>query len=113
MAAAIAMAITNCKMMGKYCSGNVVGTPGCPPNFDYNGLGKRVSILRLVEILLNGERQSVPEGQSVTELLESLGIEPSRVALELDRNIVRKEAWATTTLQGGEEVEIVHFVGGG
>ena len=42
-----------------------------------------------VEILLNGEPQAVPEGQSVTELLESLGIEPSRVALELDRNILK------------------------
>lgn len=66
-----------------------------------------------VEILLNGEPQAVPEGQSVTELLESLGIEPSRVALELDRNILKKTEWANTKLRGGEEVEIVHFVGGG
>ena len=66
-----------------------------------------------VEILLNGERQTVPEGQSMMELLESLGIEPSRVALELDRNILKKTEWPTTKLRGGEEVEIVHFVGGG
>jgi len=67
----------------------------------------------MVEIVLNGERQTVPEGQSVTQLLESMGVEPSRVAVELNRNILRKNAWPTTLLGRGDEVEVVHFVGGG
>jgi thiamine biosynthesis protein ThiS len=72
-----------------------------------------VSNLPSVEILLNGARQTVPAGQSVSELLESIGIEPSRVAVELNRNILKKTEWSTTHLHGGEEVEVVHFVGGG
>ncbi|MCW5980222.1 MAG: sulfur carrier protein ThiS [Bryobacteraceae bacterium] len=67
----------------------------------------------MIEILLNGARREIPEGQSVTELLESLGLEPSRVAVELDRDILKKTEWSTTRLRGGEEVEVVHFVGGG
>lgn len=69
--------------------------------------------LKMVEIQLNGERRNVPEGQTVTELIEAMGIDLSRVAVELDRNILRKADWSTTRLHGGEEVEVVHFVGGG
>jgi thiamine biosynthesis protein ThiS len=72
-----------------------------------------VSNFTFVEIVLNGERQTVPEGQSVTQLLESLGVEPSRVAVELNRQILRKNDWSTTRVSGGDEVEVVHFVGGG
>jgi len=66
-----------------------------------------------VEITVNGERRSVPAGQTVLELLENFRIPPERVAIEFNGEILRRERWGTTTLAGGEQLEIVHFVGGG
>ena len=68
---------------------------------------------KLVEITVNGKPHAVPDGQTVTALLESLRISGDRVAVELDRAILKKERWNETRLTGGEELEIVHFVGGG
>jgi thiamine biosynthesis protein ThiS len=64
-------------------------------------------------IVLNGERRDVPRGCSVLELLEFLQLEPSRVAVEVDREIVKAARWAETLLKPDAKVEIVHFVGGG
>jgi len=66
-----------------------------------------------LEIVLNGEPHTTPEGQTVLGLLEELQLDPSRVAVELDRNIVKQPSWAETVLRAGAEVEIVQFVGGG
>ncbi len=67
----------------------------------------------MVEILVNGEPRTVTEGWTVLDLLEDLEIPRDRVAIELNRSILNKERWDTTRLQGGEQLEIVHFVGGG
>jgi|YNPMSStandDraft_1061717.scaffolds.fasta_scaffold28477_2 thiamine biosynthesis protein ThiS len=66
-----------------------------------------------VDITVNGERRAVPAGQTVLGLLESFGISPERVAVEFNGEILRRERWNTTLLAGGEQLEIVHFVGGG
>jgi len=66
-----------------------------------------------IEIVLNGERRQVPGELSVLTLLQSLGIEPDRVAIELNREIVRKPDWVKTAIGPGAAVEIVQFVGGG
>ena len=66
-----------------------------------------------IRIAINGKPASVPQGQTVLGLLESLAIKPDRVAVELDRRIVKQREWAATQLSAGAEVEIVHFVGGG
>jgi thiamine biosynthesis protein ThiS len=66
-----------------------------------------------VEVFVNGEQRQAPQGQSVLDLILSLDIPAERVAVEFNRVILRKELWASTTLQGGEQIEIVHFVGGG
>lgn len=66
-----------------------------------------------IEIVLNGETRTAPEGQTVLELLEQLQLDPSRVAVELDRRIVKQPRWADTVLQPGAEIEVVQFVGGG
>ncbi len=67
----------------------------------------------MIEIVVNGARRSVPAGLTVVALLGELGVEGGRVAVELNREIVRKEAWAATRIEAGAEVEIVQFVGGG
>ena len=65
-----------------------------------------------MRIVVNGEPRDVPESQTVLGLIESLGLNPSSVAVELDRAIVKPPEWATP-LSPGACVEIVHFVGGG
>lgn len=66
-----------------------------------------------MEIVLNGERREAPEGCTLLGLLESLGVDPARVAVELNGSIVKRAAWAETALAAGARVEVVHFVGGG
>lgn len=66
-----------------------------------------------ISIILNGESHSAGEGETILDLLRSLGIDPERVAVELDRRIVKQTNWAATELRIGAEVEIVQFVGGG
>ena len=66
-----------------------------------------------IGIWINGESRTVPGRQTVAQLLEALQIEGARVAVELDRRIVKPQDWATTSLQDGSRLEIVQFVGGG
>jgi thiamine biosynthesis protein ThiS len=67
----------------------------------------------MIEIRLNGEKTQVPEGLHIDGLLRHLEIHSDRVAVELNREIVRKPEWETTSIDAGAEVEVVHFVGGG
>ncbi|MBI3680873.1 MAG: sulfur carrier protein ThiS [Acidobacteria bacterium] len=66
-----------------------------------------------MEIVLNGEVHAAPDRCTVVELLESLRIDPAKVAVELNGEIVRKAAWAETRVEPGARLEIVQFVGGG
>ena len=66
-----------------------------------------------IQILVNGEPHIALEGQTVLGLLEQLQIDAERVAIELDRRILKQQRWAETVLQTGAEIEIVQFVGGG
>jgi thiamine biosynthesis protein ThiS len=66
-----------------------------------------------IEIVVNGETKAVPCGLSVLELLEVLSVEPNRVAVELDRSIVRRQQWDDVIIVPGAQLEIVQFVGGG
>ena len=64
-------------------------------------------------IRLNGEDRRVQAGTTVAGLLAELGLPPDRVAVEVDRAIVRRVSWEGTRLTPGVAVEVVHFVGGG
>jgi thiamine biosynthesis protein ThiS len=66
-----------------------------------------------VQIALNGERHELPAPVSVSALLETLGLDPRLVAVELNRVVVKRAKYETTTVGEGAEVEIVAFVGGG
>lgn len=65
-----------------------------------------------MNITVNGETASI-EPLSVQEYLVSLGIDPRRVAVELNRDILPKAKYEQTALKEGDALEIVHFVGGG
>ncbi len=66
-----------------------------------------------IEVVINGEVRSTAEGQTVLGLLRQLQLDPARVAVELDRRIVKQQKWSETTLSAGAKLEIVSFVGGG
>jgi len=65
-----------------------------------------------VNITVNGEAACI-EPLTVQAYLESLGIDPRRVAVELNRDILPKADYPGTQLAEGDTLEIVHFVGGG
>jgi thiamine biosynthesis protein ThiS len=64
-------------------------------------------------VQINGEKKEVKAGLSVASLLEELGIRPGRVVVEINRDVVARDAHGATLLKDGDAVEIVHFVGGG
>ena len=66
-----------------------------------------------MQIKVNDEAVEVPEGTTLDQLVEQLALAPERLAIELNREVVRRAEWPLTSLTEGDRVEIVHFVGGG
>ncbi|MGB8510483.1 MAG: sulfur carrier protein ThiS [Pyrinomonadaceae bacterium] len=66
-----------------------------------------------MRVVVNGESQEITEGATLDELISKLVLSPDRVAVELNLEVVRRGEWARMTLNEGDRVEIVHFVGGG
>ena len=73
----------------------------------------QTSETKTIKVVLNGEARRVPPGFHVAGLLEHLGIDPAKVAVELNRCIVRKQDWSGAMVEDGAEIEVVWFVGGG
>ncbi len=67
----------------------------------------------MITIRLNGETQEVPEGMTLSGLVKWLKLPVDRVAVERNREIVPRARWTETTLEAGDELEVVHLVGGG
>lgn len=66
-----------------------------------------------MNIILNGEERRVDAGQTVLQLIEQLGYQGKRIAVERNGEIVPRSAHASTTLAEGDRLEIVIAVGGG
>ena len=66
-----------------------------------------------ITLKVNGENRRFPAPQTIATLLESLGISADRVAVEMNKTIVRKRDWSQTSTTDGSQIEIVQFVGGG
>lgn len=66
-----------------------------------------------IQVSINGAARTLRAPLSVAALLAQLGVDPRAVAVERNRLIVRKDAFAATTLADGDALEIVTFVGGG
>ncbi|HUS06959.1 MAG TPA: sulfur carrier protein ThiS [Bryobacteraceae bacterium] len=66
-----------------------------------------------MEIVLNGVSRDVPDGLTLRDLLLRVEIDPERVAVELNRNIVRRGEWTSRVVEPGACIEVVQFVGGG
>ena len=65
-----------------------------------------------MQISINGDPRETSEG-TVLQLLDSLGLNPARIAVELNREILPKADYASRMVADGDKIEIVHFVGGG
>jgi thiamine biosynthesis protein ThiS len=66
-----------------------------------------------LQIVVNGDERRVPGPATLLDLLRHLGLDPRRVVVELNREIVRRPRLGETSLSEGDSVELVHFVGGG
>lgn len=66
-----------------------------------------------IAITLNGEPRRVADGLSIAGLVEQLGLNPKKVAVERNLEIVPRSTLAEVELREGDVLEIVHFVGGG
>lgn len=67
----------------------------------------------MIEIVVNGDPRQVPANSTIESLLASMQINAGRVAVELNRQIVKANLWPQTPIPPGAQLEIVHFVGGG
>ncbi len=69
-----------------------------------------------MRLQINGEQRDfgdVSPSFSLSALVEKLGMKADRVAVELNRDIAPRDRWQETILRDGDQLEIVHFVGGG
>jgi sulfur carrier protein len=66
-----------------------------------------------MEVTVNGARREVPADVTVRELIEHLGLTEGPVAVEVNRAVVPRARHAEHRVSPGDEIEVVHFVGGG
>ncbi len=69
-----------------------------------------------MELVINGQARdmtAIHEGSTIADLVEALALQPGRVALERNGEIVARDQWQATSVTAGDRMEIVHFVGGG
>ena len=67
----------------------------------------------VVEVTVNGETRSLPSNFSVLDLVSQLGLRPELIAVEVNRQLVRRALFEQHKLNPADRVEIVEFVGGG
>ncbi|HRH46398.1 MAG TPA: sulfur carrier protein ThiS [Pyrinomonadaceae bacterium] len=66
-----------------------------------------------MRILLNGESKEINRETNLIELLKQFSLPLERIAIELNKEVVRKKDWESIKLKEADKIEIVHFVGGG
>ena len=66
-----------------------------------------------ITLTVNGEKRQVEQGLNLTAFLTEIGLDPDKVAIELNLAIVPRSHFDATELSPGDRIEIVHFVGGG
>jgi len=66
-----------------------------------------------LKITLNGDPHTLSSPVTIVELLAQLDIDPRRVAVERNFVVIKRDAYATTRIEEGDQIEVVNFVGGG
>jgi len=66
-----------------------------------------------MKVVLNGNQTQLPSPYTIADLLKQLDRHPQRVAVEVNREIIKRDNYSNHTLNDGDEVEVLQFVGGG
>ena len=66
-----------------------------------------------ITIHLNGKPVEALQGQTIAQLLEHQGVDPAHVVVEINRNIIDRDAYDSTAIGRDDEIEVLRFVGGG
>ena len=66
-----------------------------------------------LSVRVNGEHRRIPGGTSVAEMVNQLGLDPQRVAVERNLEVIPRSTLSQVCVEDGDDFEIVHFVGGG
>ncbi len=67
----------------------------------------------MITIVLNGEERKIDGAVTVDRLLDLFSLPRQRVAIELNKEVVRKQDWPETQVNDSDRIEVIHFVGGG
>jgi sulfur carrier protein len=66
-----------------------------------------------MKVFINGETREIERELNLRQLLEKFDLPDERIAVELNRQVVRKKDWENIFIKDADKIEIVHFVGGG
>jgi thiamine biosynthesis protein ThiS len=66
-----------------------------------------------MQITINGEKKEISNELNLSELLKRFSMPQQRIAIELNKEVVRKKDWENIKLSDGDKLEVIHFVGGG
>lgn len=66
-----------------------------------------------MKVFINGETKEISQQFNLLELLKEFSLPSERIAIELNREVVRKKDWESILINEADKIEIVHFVGGG
>lgn len=66
-----------------------------------------------MKIFINGETKEIADETNLSELLDRFSLPRERVAVELNKQVVRRKDWATIKIGDADKIEVIHFVGGG
>ncbi|HEY0458821.1 MAG TPA: sulfur carrier protein ThiS [Pyrinomonadaceae bacterium] len=66
-----------------------------------------------MKVFINGETKEIAKQFNLLELLQEFALPSERVAIELNKQVVRKKDWESILVNDADKIEIVHFVGGG
>ena len=66
-----------------------------------------------MRVFINGETREIQTEMNLSQLLRELALPSERIAIELNKQVVRRKDWENTEVRDADKIEIVHFVGGG
>ncbi len=66
-----------------------------------------------MKIIINGKTKEIPYEINIVELLENFSLPKERIAIEINKKVVRKKDWENIKVADADQIEVIHFVGGG
>jgi thiamine biosynthesis protein ThiS len=67
----------------------------------------------MINVVLNGEPRRIENEVTLDQMLDLFSLPRQRIAIELNRSVIRRAEWPAYVLSDGDVVEVIHFVGGG